>query len=195
MTASETLMLLSDDALMARVARGDDAAFAALVTRHLPRHVALATRLLGSDRDAEDAVQDAFLQCWRHAPRFDPERAKLTTWLYRILINRCLDRKRKDRHAGLPLDAAGDPPDPAPRPDQAAAQASDARLVQAALDALPPRQRAAVMLVYYEGMSNREAAAVMALGVKGLESLLTRARAGLRAALGDSAMDLSSAPR
>lgn len=191
MTASDPLMLLPDEALMARVAQGSQTAFAVLVARHLDRHVALAARILGSETEAEDAVQDAFLQCWRHAARFDPQRAKLTTWLYRIVINQCLDRKRKGRHAVLPLDAAGDPPDPAPRPDQAAAQASDARVVQAALNGLPPRQRAAVMLVYYEGLSNREAAAAMDVGVKGFESLLTRARAGLAAAFDGMAADFN----
>ena len=78
------------------------------------------------------------------------------------------------------MDAAGDPVDPSPGPDAAAVQASEAAIVQAALTQLPSRQRAAIALVYYQGLSNREAAAAMDLSIKALESLLTRGRAALR---------------
>lgn len=177
--ARAAIGLLSDEALMARIAAGDEDAFAVFVARHLDRLIAVAARVLGAREAAEDAVQEAMLELWRHAGRFDPGRAKATTWLYRILVNRCLDAKRRRRPAA-PLAAAGDPVDPGPGPEAAAVQASDAAIVQAALDALPPRQRAAIALVYYQGLSNREAAAVMDVNVKALESLLTRGRAALR---------------
>ena len=82
--AHAAMGLLSDDALMARIAAGDEGAFAVFVARHVDRLMAVAVRVMGSREAAEDAVQEAMLQLWRHAGRFDAGRAKATTWLYRI---------------------------------------------------------------------------------------------------------------
>ncbi|RME63681.1 MAG: RNA polymerase sigma factor [Alphaproteobacteria bacterium] len=191
MTAQAPVAPLSDEALMARVAAADRDAFAMLVERHVARHVALAGRILGAAGDAEDVVQDAFLSVWRQARGYDSTRAAFATWLYRIVVNRCLDAKRKRKGTMLPLALAAAAVDQGPRPDQAAAGRSDAAAVRAALDALPPRQRAALVLVYYEGLSNREAAKVLDVGVKGLESLLVRARQRLRETLAPLADDLN----
>ena len=101
----------SDEALMARVARGDERAFQVLSRRHLPAMLGLARRILGSTADAEDVAQEAFLRVWTHAPRWRPL-AQFRTWLTRVVVNLCLDRKR--RAPWVELEAAGDIVDPAP---------------------------------------------------------------------------------
>lgn len=172
---------LSDQELMARIAAGDAAAFRILSRRHAPRALAVARRILGSSAAADDVVQDALLRVWIHAPRWRPA-AEPRTWLYRIVVNLCLDEKRRPRAA--PLEAAGDVADPGA--DAAANLEARERdhLLAAAVAALPPRQRAAIVLTYQEGLANAEAAAVLDTSVGGVETLLVRARRALRAALG-----------
>src|ERR1700704_2055584 len=169
----------SDHDLMARTAQGDGRAFRTLAQRHAGRALALARRILGNEALAEDIVQDAFLRVWTNAPRWRPE-AAFRTWLYRVVVNLCLNEKR--RPANLPLEQAGDVADPAP--DAGAmleARQRDHKLT-AAIDALPVRQRAAIVLTYQEGLGNAEAAAVLDISVSGLEALLVRAKRTLRAA-------------
>jgi RNA polymerase sigma-70 factor (ECF subfamily) len=171
----------SDEALMARVAGGDEQAFRALARRHVPRAVALARRILGNGADAEDVAQDAMLRVWTNAPRWKPL-ALFRTWLTRIVVNLCLDRKRKVPFAAL--EAAGDVIDPAP---DAAAQhetRETERLVTLAITALPDRQRAAIVLTYREGLSNAQTAEILDTTVKAVETLLVRAKQSLRGALG-----------
>ena len=129
----------SDEALMARIASGDEPAFRALARRHLPFVLALARRIIGNAADAEDVAQEAMLRVWVNAPRWRPL-ASFRTWLTRVVVNLCLDRKR--RAPWLPLEAAGDIADSAP--DAATRAGSDEvdRLVAAAIGELPPRQRA-----------------------------------------------------
>src|SRR5689334_18166241 len=164
---------------MARVAAGDASAFARLVRRHAGPAQRLATRILGSAALAEEIVQDAFLRVWTNAPRWRPQ-AAFRTWLYRVVVNLCLNATRRARD--LPLSAAGDPADPGDAAAALEAREQDAALA-AAIDALPLRQRAAVVLVYQEGLSNAEAASALDLSVSSLEALLVRAKRALRAAL------------
>jgi RNA polymerase sigma-70 factor (ECF subfamily) len=171
----------ADHDLMARVARGDQQAFRVLARRHAGAAHRLARRIVGSDALAEDIVQDALLRVWVNAARWRPQ-AAFRTWLYRVVVNLCLNAKR--RPADLPLSAAGDPPGP----DDAAAaleRRERDRALGAAVDALPSRQRAAIVLAYQEGLSNAEAAAVLDVSVSGLEALLVRAKRALRATLGN----------
>ena len=89
----------SDEALMARVARGDERAFQLLSRRHLPAMLGLARRILGNAGDAEDVAQEAFMRVWTHAPRWQPL-AQFRTWLTRVVVNLCLDRKRRGTLGG-----------------------------------------------------------------------------------------------
>lgn len=168
----------SDEDLMQRIAGGDRMAFRALVDRHLGRATGFAWRMLGSRAEAEDAVQDAFLRVWQHGPRWRSDGASFRTWFHRILVNLCIDRKRKPRVE--PLEAAGDPADE--RMDSAATleQSRTAKAVAAAVAELPDRQRAALVMCHYEGLSNIEAAAALKLSVGAVESLLVRAKRALR---------------
>lgn len=176
----------SDEALMARIGRGDEAAFRALSRRHLASVVALARHIVRNSADAEDIAQEAMLRVWTHAPRWQPL-ASFRTWLTRIVVNLCLDRKR--RVTPLPLDVAGDPADNTPGVEQQLEASEADRRVNAAIDALPPRQRAAIALTYRDGLSNAEAAEALGTSVSALETLLVRAKQKLRSELRD---DLTS---
>jgi RNA polymerase sigma-70 factor (ECF subfamily) len=171
----------SDDELMRRAGNGDRLAFADLVQRHLPRVGAVAARMLANAAEAEDVSQEAFLRCWQKAPGWKADGAAFTTWLHRIVINLCIDRRR--RAASVPLDEAPDQADGAPQALEKIAAQQDAQRIRAALGDLPDRQRAALVLCYYEGMTNAEAAAVLDVSVGAVESLLVRARENLRKTL------------
>jgi RNA polymerase sigma-70 factor (ECF subfamily) len=170
-----------DDALLVSSGGGDQRAFQALVARHLARVLSLARRITGNVAEAEDVAQEAFLRAWQKAPDWRVGEARFSTWLYRVAVNLCLDRKRRKPMA--PLEAAGDPLDPAPSAESRLAEHQRTRIVAAALAGLPDRQRAALVLSYYEGVSNVEAARVLGVSVSALESLLVRARKALRAEL------------
>jgi RNA polymerase sigma-70 factor, ECF subfamily len=170
----------SDEALMLRIARGDERAFRALAPRYAVRATGLARRICGNFADAEEIVQEAFLRVWINAPRWRPE-ALFRTWFYRIVFNLALNRKRRAPFA--PLEDAGDPADPAPRADAAMEQRERDRLVARAVAELPARQRSAIALTYGDELSNAEAAAVLGTSVSALETLLVRAKRTLRAKL------------
>lgn len=173
----------SDEALVALVAAGDRRAYGVLVDRHLDRTVAVARRILGTNAEAEDVAQEAFLRLWRNADRYRPEVGRFTTWFYRITTNLCLDLRRRPAHAAL--EEAGDPADPGDDPAQAAERSAAATALSRAMADLPERQRAAISLTYAAGMSNADAAATLSVSVKALETLLVRARRALRSGLAD----------
>lgn len=171
----------SDEALMALVARGDEPAFRALARRHLPAMVGLARRILGNTADAEDVAQEAMLRVWTHAPRWQPL-ALFRTWLTRVVVNLCLDRKR--RTPWVELEAAGELVDTAPGAGELAETDERERLLAAAIDKLPARQRSAIVLTYSEGMSNAQVAEILDTSVSAVETLLVRGKQNLRRALG-----------
>lgn len=174
-----------DEVLMTRVGQGDQPAFQVLVQRHLQRSLDLARRMTASASDAEEVAQEAFLRVWTTASRWRPEGAAFRTWLYRIVVNLCLDRARRKPFA--PLEDAGDPHDPSPDALARLERAETKRRVGAAIALLPDRQRAALVLSYFDGLSNAEAAMVLGVSVSGLEALLVRARRALRGRLVDPA--------
>lgn len=170
----------SDEALMARVARGDERAFQVLARRHLPAMLGLARRILRNAAEAEDVAQEALMRVWTHAPRWRPL-ALFRTWLTRVVVNLCLDRKR--RAPWVELDAAGEIVDPAPGAADKAETDERERMVAAAIDNLPARQRSAIVLTYGEGMSNAEVAEILDTSVSAVETLLVRGKQNLRHAL------------
>jgi RNA polymerase sigma-70 factor (ECF subfamily) len=175
-------MMLDPDAdLVARAGRGDRAAAEALMTRHIGRMLALARRMLTDAAEAEDAVQDAFIQLWTHAARWEPGRAKIGTWLYRVTLNKCYDRLR--RRPTARLEEAAEVPDAAPGPDAHLQDAAIGAAIEAALAGLPERQRAAIQLCHFQDCGNIEAAEILGVSVEALESLLARGRRTLRSKL------------
>lgn len=174
-----------DEALLTRVAEGDAAAVRALVGRKLPRLLGLAQRMLGDPAEAEDVAQETFLRVWRQAPQWRAGQAKFDTWLHRVALNLCYDRLRRRRE--IPTEEPPERADEGPAPDRALEAEDTGKQVGAALARLPDRQREAIVLCHYQELGNIEAAAVMGVTVEALESLLSRGRRSLRAALADLA--------
>jgi RNA polymerase sigma-70 factor (ECF subfamily) len=180
---STTVNQPADAELMARVAADDMAALGDLVRRHQGKVLALAIRTLGRPDLAEDVAQDVFVKVYRAAPAYTPQ-AAFTTWLYRIVVNCCLDALRKHRRAAAPLDRAAD----VPAADDAAGNLErneQAARVRRALNALPERQRLVVLMHRYQDLSHRQIAETTGWSESAVESLLVRAYANLRAALAD----------
>lgn len=180
---------LDDAALMREVALGSVEAFSILVERHSPALYRVAMRMLSDAAEAEDVTQDCFTRLWQHAPRWQPSGAGLVGWLHRVTMNLCFDRKRRFRV--VTVDELPDPADDTPLADRRIEADQAAQAVGAALDDLPERYRAALVLCYYEGFSNALAAEVLDLNIKAMESLLFRARRQMRGLL--EARDVSCA--
>jgi RNA polymerase sigma-70 factor (ECF subfamily) len=170
-----------DRALMHRVAGGDPEAFTQLVTLHTPMVHAIACRMLGDPAEAEDVVQETFVKLWVNAKAWTPTGGGLGGWLRRISTNSCLDRLRRTRLVSD--EAVPERADESPAPDTIIDGERRSAAVAAAIQALPDRQRAAIVLTYYEGVPNAEAASILGIGVKALESLLVRARQALTSSL------------
>ena len=176
-----------DEALVARVGEGDPAAVRALVARKLPRLLALAGRMLGDAAEAEDVAQEALAKAWKQARDWRPGAARFDTWLHRVALNLCYDRLRRRREVAT--DTPPELADDGPAPDRGLHARDVGARVAAAMQALPDRQREAVALCHYQELSNIDAAAVMGVSVEALESLLSRGRRALRAALSDMVGD------
>jgi RNA polymerase sigma-70 factor (ECF subfamily) len=170
-----------DDQLIVWSAAGDSKAFDEIVFRHGPFALRVARRLAPDHTHAQDVVQEAMVRAWTQAGKFDPQRALFTTWLYRIIVNLCIDERRRMRPGPLPV--GYDLPDPATSAAEQMEIEQRARALASALLELPPRQRAAMTLVYDEGLSGGEAASVLGLSAKAVERLLARGRAFLRSRL------------
>ena len=148
---------LSDEALVALVARGDEDALAELYDRYGRTAYGLARRILRDGALAEDAVQEAFLALWRTAHRFVPERARASTWLLTLVHRRAVDTvRREQRRRAEPLDGAPEPADGSA--EEAAWLRLERERVQAALASLPDQQREAIELAYYGGYTQSQLA-------------------------------------
>ena len=168
---------------MLAVQSQDRAAFSALVDRHLDAIHAFNYRQTRNAEDAADLAQETFLRVWTASSTWQPGRVKFTTWLHRIARNLCIDAHRRRRDTE-PADFDRLESD-APPPDLAPLHAAMQDALQRALTDLPERQRTALLLCHQQGMSNRDAAAVLQVSVDALESLLARARRTLRQELRD----------
>jgi RNA polymerase sigma-70 factor (ECF subfamily) len=185
-TSSPEALSDEDARLMQAVAAGDRMAFRTLVEKHQHRVVGTVAKMLGDDRDAEDLAQHVFLRVWNSAARYEP-RAKFTTWLFTITRNLVFNEiRRRDRSRADSLDArieeCGDTftDQLTPSASDDVVQAELEAAVQAAIDALPPPQRLAVVLRRYEDLSYEEIADITNTSVAAVKSLLFRARASLK---------------
>jgi RNA polymerase sigma-70 factor (ECF subfamily) len=170
-----------EGALLARVARGEEKAFRALVDRHLPSVLGIARRMLRDDAEAEDVSQDAMLRLWRNAAGLELGANGVRPWLRRVVSNLCIDRARARRNVSV-TDAVPEESEPAGQLRHLAERELAGR-VDAALKALPERQRLAVTLFHYEGMSQIEVGRALDISDEAVESLLARARRTLKATL------------
>jgi RNA polymerase sigma-70 factor, ECF subfamily len=177
-----------DEELVGRIGAGDRSAAAELVRRHLPKMVGLARRMLNDQAEAEDVAQEVFLRVWRHAASWRPGQAKFETWMHRVALNLCLDRlRRQGRTAG---EVSQDLPDQKASATRSLDDKQRRQRVRDALASLPERQRAAVVLCYYQERSNIEAAELLGVSVEAVESLLARARRSLKTSLAAERADL-----
>ena len=172
-----------DVLLMKRIRDRDERAFATLVATHFNAVFSLARRMLGDDSEAEDLSQEVFLKVWTKAGAWQADKARFTTWLHRVTANACIDRLRKK--VPTPVETIPDCADPAAGAERVVSCGQAARRVEAALAQLPDRQRLALVFTYYQGLSNRDTAAVMEISIEALESLLARARRALKEMLSE----------
>ncbi|HVV52657.1 MAG TPA: sigma-70 family RNA polymerase sigma factor, partial [Polyangia bacterium] len=153
----------SDRALLGRVATGDVAALRLVYEEHAPRALAIARRILRNVEEAEDIVQETFLELWRRAPQFDGRRGGLVAWIVTIARSRAIDRLRSASTAGRAVDEASATPDVHPVAPPSPIAETERRLTESkvadALAALPPEQRRAIQLAYFDGLSQTEIAA------------------------------------
>lgn len=163
---------------LARARRGDERAFAALVRHYDAGLRALAFRLLGDRTRMDDALQEAYVKAYRALPRFRGD-ASLGTWLYRITYNACLDELKRTR-AVVDLESVRDRAQTGFDPIETL---SIRHMLAGALAALPPEERAAVLLVDANGFDYRDAAEVLGIPEGTVASRLNRARAALRRTL------------
>jgi RNA polymerase sigma-70 factor, ECF subfamily len=181
---------LSDEALVALVARGDETALAELYDRVGRIAYGLARRVLRDDRLAEDAVQEGFLAAWRTAAGYSPERAKASTWVLTLVHRRAVDLvRREERRRAEPLDeerrdAAADG-----SAEEAAWLRFERERVQDALGRLPDAQRETLELAYYGGFSQSELAERLGVPLGTIKSRMFAGLARLRELLDEPSQE------
>ncbi|GDX99331.1 RNA polymerase sigma factor [Phycisphaerae bacterium] len=184
MPAREATM--SDETLLARFAKGDDAALAELAGRYESSLIGLAAGLLDGRLDlAHDAVQESWMRVIKYAKSFEG-RSSFRTWMYRIVINRCKDLR--DRRAKEPL-ADESPPKIDESPLRLVAEHALQQDVRAAIGLLPPATRLLLLLCYHQGLTHTQAAQVLDIPLGTLKSRLAAALAQLRESLRDKETD------
>jgi RNA polymerase sigma factor (sigma-70 family) len=146
--------------LRARLGAGDELALAEAYDQFSPMVYGLAVRVTGDRSAAEDVTQEVFLHLWQRPTAFDPDRGRLRAWLATLAHHRAVDHLRRagvrERYAARA--AAGREPASPPNPEEAAVAAAVAKRVRVAVDELPPAQRTAVLLAYFEGRTFRQVA-------------------------------------
>jgi RNA polymerase sigma factor (sigma-70 family) len=190
---------LSHDLLLTRIAAGDQSAVPACVSRYGPLVWTLAQRRLRNAADAEDAVQEVFIDLWKSADRFDPRLAEEITFVAMIARRRLIDRVRKDARqpSAAPLDAAGAPPaiDPAAPVGERIELGEEARLAANQLERLPTDAQRVLRLSIFDGLSHGEIAARTCLPLGTVKSHIRRGLDTLRQRLADRSPDaLATAP-
>jgi RNA polymerase sigma factor (sigma-70 family) len=177
-------------ALLARVALGEQRAFAELYGLASPHLYAVAVRIMRDGPIAEEMLQEAFVSVWHHAGTYDAAKSQPLTWLTSIVRNRCLDwlrRREVDTETLTPHDdddsPAWEPPSDGPTPVELLLAAADARALRGCVDGLEPGPRQAIALAFFRGLSHRELAAHLREPLGTVKSWVRRGLATLRRCL------------
>jgi RNA polymerase sigma-70 factor (ECF subfamily) len=183
---------LSDEELVRRAQGGDSGAFNELTRRYTNIVYRILYKILRHEEDTQDALQDTFVSAYRALPRFRQD-ARFSTWIYRIATNAALMKARARRTNLVSLDhptdeteakSAWELPDFSATPDEEILTDETRRVMEAAIQALPPEQRAAFVLHDIEDLSSAETAEAMGITVSAVNSRLHRARVQLRDRIG-----------
>jgi RNA polymerase sigma-70 factor, ECF subfamily len=167
------------EGLLARASRGDLAAFDELMRLHEKQVLMTAGRLLGSLDEAQDVAQETFLRLYRHLDRMRDVQ-EIGSWLYRVTVNLCNDVHRSRRRRKIEPLTGPDPVSAAPNPEAAYGETERGRLVQMALETLPEKERAAVVLRDLQGLSTREVAEILGSSEVTVRSQICVARGKLK---------------
>ncbi len=180
-----------EDELIANIADGDQLAFNRLVQKHGPKLHNLALRFTGSAADADEIAQETLFRLWQSADKWQPGKARLSTWLFRITTNLCIDlARKKKRHMEI---SSADPPDLIDdQPDTSTILQSrqELQFIEEQISQLPEKQKMTLLLSTQQGKSNKEIAQVLNLSEGAVEQLLVRARRSLRQAYREISHDL-----
>jgi len=174
---------MTDEELMRAVCNGDQSAYQAIVKQHLNSISHYAFRILGNQKDTEDITQETFLKLWINAEKWQPGKAKLSTWLHRITHNLCIDYLRKHGNTQTQDHVEEEQENQSDWQDRHEASEDgnqQEQLLRNAISNLPENQRNALVLCHYSGFSHKEAADIMGVSVKALESAIARAKRTLR---------------
>lgn len=172
--------------LMVAVSEGNENAFQRLLHMHVDSINRFARRMIISSHEADDITQETMLRLWQQAGKFDPQRSKLTTWLHSITRNLCIDHLRRGARltslddSDNPIAAISTSDAQTPSPEMDLESLDTKHRVQLALFALPERQRSALILSYYQQLSNLAVAEILDTSLSATESLLARARRNLK---------------
>ncbi|MDJ0624455.1 MAG: sigma-70 family RNA polymerase sigma factor [Desulfocapsaceae bacterium] len=173
---------LDDEEVMGLIADGDQAALSRLIDRYGHGLTVFTTRFLQNAADADDVVQEVFLQAWDKAHKYNRKRGRLSTWLYRIAVNKCIDHQRRQRFrswVGLD-DKQSTIADNRPSPFRKIEANQEVRVVQQAIAKLPQRQRMALLMSVIDDLSSTDIAVVMGANANTVNQLISRARKSIR---------------
>lgn len=170
-------------AWLAAIRVGDERAFRFVVDRYLPQLLGISRRMLRDPVEAEDMAQETLVRLWRNAATLELGDGGLRPWLHRVISNLCIDRTRSGRRLAI-VDEVPEQSEPASQVRSLIDRDLSGR-VDAALKALPERQRLALTLFHYEGLSQIEVGAILGISDEAVESLLARGRRALKATLKD----------
>lgn len=173
----------AEEDLIAQIAKGDQQSFNQLVQRHGPRLHNLAMRFTGSSADADEIAQETLFRAWQGADKWQPGKARISTWLFRIATNLCIDLARKKKRQ-MEI-SSSDPPDMMDeQPDTSIQLQSrqELQFIEDKIGQLPEKQKMTLLLSTQQGKSNREIAQILNLSEGAVEQQLVRARRSLRQA-------------
>ena len=174
----------SEEELIVQLQSGSARAYQQLLDNHLPSVNRYVVRMIRNSADAEDITQEVFFRLWHKSGDFNPSLARLSTWLHHIAHNLCIDHFRK--HVKETTESNPDELAGGLEPLSVLVCLREQNNIKMAIQSLPERQRSAIVMCHYQGLSNKEAAIILEISVDALESLLSRGRQKLRNLLQDS---------